>query len=132
MAGPNGGVLEEFWCIGIRSPHRMSYDPQSEEIWVGDVGQFRREEINFITRGANYQWPYRDGTLNGYRAKPNPLIGTDAPPTLQYSHGAKGAAVIGGYVYRGFQHRSELGGKYLFAEHQNGQVWALDRGAQSR
>jgi len=122
-----GGVLEEFWCIGIRSPHRMSYDPQTEEIWVGDVGQFRREELNLITKGSNYQWPYRDGTLGGFLAKPSPLIGTDAPPTKEYDHGANGAAVIGGYIYRGFEHRAELGGKYLYAEHQNGQVWALDR-----
>ncbi|MGI9244446.1 MAG: PQQ-dependent sugar dehydrogenase, partial [Verrucomicrobiales bacterium] len=124
---PAGGNLEEFWCIGIRSPHRMSYDPPTGEIWVGDVGQFRREEVNLITKGANYQWPYLDGTLGGYRAKPNPLIGTDAPPAYQYAHGANGAAVIGGYVYRGIEHDTELGGKYLFAEHQNGQVWALDR-----
>ena len=122
-----GTILEEFWCIGIRSPHRMSYDPQTGEIWVGDVGQFRREEINFITRGSNYQWPYLDGTLAGYRAKPDPLIGTDAPPRFEYNHGANGAAVIGGHVYRGFEHRADLGGRYLYAEHQNGQIWALDR-----
>ena len=128
---PNGGVLEEFWCLGIRSPHRMSYDPPTGEIWVGDVGQFRREELNLITKGANYQWPYLDGTLAGYRIKPTTVIGTDAPPAHEYSHGANGAAVIGGYIYRGLEHQADLGGKYLFAEHQNGQVWALDRGTKA-
>ena len=127
-----GGILEEFWCIGIRSPHRMSYDPPTGHIWVGDVGQFRKEELNFIVKGGNYQWPYKDGTLTGFDRKPSKLIGTDQPPAYEYTHTSHGAAVVGGYVYRGFRHRAELEGKYLFAEHQGGQVWALERDADGK
>lgn len=121
----DGALLEEFWCIGIRSPHRMSYDEKTGQIWVGDVGQFRKEEVNLIVKGGNYQWPYKDGTLTGYDKKPGNLIGEDQPPVYEYTHTSNGAAVVGGYVYRGFEHRTDLEGKYLFAEHQGGQVWVM-------
>ncbi|MEZ5304709.1 MAG: PQQ-dependent sugar dehydrogenase [Verrucomicrobiales bacterium] len=120
-----GAILEEFWCIGLRSPHRASYDPATGRIWVGDVGQERREEVNFIVKGGNYQWPYRDGTLTGYRAKPSPLIGTDQPPAFDYPR-ATGVCVIGGYVYRGREHASALNGRYLFADHEFRHIWAMD------
>lgn len=128
----SGALLEEFWCIGIRSPHRMSYDAQTGDIFVGDVGQFKKEEVNKIVKGGNYQWPYKDGTLTGFAPKPTTLIGIDQPPAYQYDHTSQGAAIVGGYVYRGFEHAAALNGKYLFSEHQAGHVWTMDPAANNK
>jgi len=121
---PNGSVLEEFWAIGLRSPHRMTFDPVSGQIWNGDVGQDTREEVNLIVRGGNYQWAYMEGTIAGPKAKPNPLIGADQPPIYDYPHADANACVIGGYVYRGSQH-PELYGKYIFGDNFSARLWAL-------
>ena len=80
----NGGILEEFWAIGTRSPHRMTLDTATGDIWLGDIGQASREEISLVTAGANLQWPYKEGDINGPKAKPNPLIGFDQTPVLSY------------------------------------------------
>lgn len=65
------GVLEEYWAIGLRSPHRMTIDPPSGRILVGDIGQDAREEINLIVKGGNYQWAYKEGHKN-YRSDRQP------------------------------------------------------------
>lgn len=58
------GVLEEYWCIGLRSPHRMTIDPPTGRIFVGDIGQGRREEVDLIVKRGNYQWAYKEGHKN--------------------------------------------------------------------
>ena len=95
---PGGSILEEFWAVGLRSPHRMTYDAISGQIWLGDIGQNNREEINLIERGANYQWAYREGAFPGFFPQPSPLIGTDKPPIYDYGRGNGDTCVIGGYV----------------------------------
>jgi len=122
---PDGSQLEEFFAIGLRSPHRMTRDPVTGEIWVGDVGQGAREEISLVPRGGNLQWPYREGNLAGPKAKPSNLIGFDVPPVHDYGR-STGVCVIGGYVYRGALH-PELVGKYLFGDHGSGRIWSLER-----
>jgi uncharacterized repeat protein (TIGR03806 family) len=121
---PGGSVLEEFYAIGLRSPHRMTFDPATGRIWLGDVGQGSREEVNIIEKGGNYQWAYREGTIAGPKSKPNPLIGVDKPPVHDYSR-TFGNCVIGGYVYRGSEHPS-LFGRYIFGDNGSGRLWALD------
>lgn len=116
-------ALEEFWCIGLRSPHRMTYDPIDKRIWLGDVGESLREEINLVEKGANYQWRYKEGTLDGRVARPDRPIGEERPPIYEYTH-ADGVAVIGGYAYRGREHAKALGGKYIFGD-ANGSVWTM-------
>lgn len=112
---PNGSVLEEFWCIGLRSPHRMTIDNVTGDVWEGDVGQGAREEINRIIRGGNYQWAFQEGTLNGPIRKPDTVLGVEVPPVYEYSHsrddalGAGNNCIIGGYVYRGRAFAQELG-----------------------
>ena len=123
---PGGAILEEFWAIGLRSPHRMTYDPVLDEVWIGDVGQSSREEISIASRGANLQWPYREGDISGIREKPSPLIGFDRPPVYDYPR-STGVCVIGGFVYRGARWANQLGGRYLFADHTVRNVWALMR-----
>jgi len=77
---PGGSVLEEFFAIGLRSPHRMTLDPPTGRIWLGDVGQVTQEEINLIQKGGNYQWAYFEGSAIGPKPQPASLIGTDSPP----------------------------------------------------
>ena len=117
------GALEEFWCLGLRSPHRMTLDPPTGRIWLGDVGDSSREEVDLVEKGANYQYNYREGTRGGTTGKPARILGREAPPVHEYSHW-QGTAVIGGYTYRGAEHARDLGGKYVFGDN-SGRVWAL-------
>jgi uncharacterized repeat protein (TIGR03806 family) len=122
---PNGSVLEEFWALGLRSPHRTTLDPVTGQIWLGDVGQDSYEEVDIIQKGGNYQWPYREGAHPGPKGMPAPLSGTDQSPLYDYVHGQGNACVIGGYVYRGSLFASELAGKYIFGDNGSGRIWAL-------
>ncbi|MEZ4773172.1 MAG: discoidin domain-containing protein [Bacteroidia bacterium] len=127
---PDGTILEEFFAIGLRSPHRMAIDTTTGEIWVGDVGQDTREEVSIVPKGGNLQWPYREGSLGqnligNLKPKPNPLIGTEKTPVFDYPR-SEGNCVIGGFVYRGEKWNTVLGGKYIFGDHGQRTVWTLD------
>jgi len=121
-------VLEEFFCLGLRSPHRMTYDPPSGRIYIGDVGESSREEIDVIEpgeSGLNFQWNRCEGRLG--KMEP-PYLGISRGPVLDYPH-TDGRAVIGGYVYRGRDFARDLGGKYIFGDNVFRTVWALDESA---
>jgi len=126
---PTGALLEEFYAIGTRSPHRMTQDRVTGEIWLGDIGQGTQEEISKVVRGGNLQWPYREGATAGPKTKPTTLIGFDVPPVHAYGR-STGGCVIGGYVYRGALH-PELTGKYLFGDHNSNAIWSLDNSSGS-
>ena len=118
-------ALEEFFCIGLRSPHRMTYDPATGRIFIGDVGESAREEVDVIEpgeKGLNFQWPYCEGRLGQMKL---PCIGISRGPILDYPH-SDGRAVIGGYVYRGKKFARDLGGKYIFGDNVYRLVWAMD------
>lgn len=123
---PAGGVLEEFYALGFRSPHRMTFDAESGRIWLGDVGAETFEEVDLIQRGRNYQWPDWEGFRDYPFPRFNPFIGIEAPPVYQFHHTNSQNSVIGGYVYRGSEHRTELGGKYLFGDNGSGRIWSMD------
>ncbi len=121
-------VLEEFFCLGLRSPHRMTIDPVTGRIFIGDVGESSREEIDAIDpgeSGLNFQWNYCEGNLGQMKS---PYIGISRGPVLDYPH-TDGRAVIGGYVYRGQEFAADLGGKYIFGDNVFRTVWALDETA---
>ncbi|WP_345278373.1 NPCBM/NEW2 domain-containing protein, partial [Litoribaculum gwangyangense] len=122
---PNGSVLEEFFAIGTRSPHRMTIDPPTGDIWLGDIGQGAKEEITLVKKGDNLQWPYREGDQAGPKQKPDPIIGTDKPPIHAYGR-TIGRSVIGGFVYRGSKFPG-LYGKYFFGDHETQDVWTLTK-----
>ncbi|NOS70255.1 MAG: hypothetical protein HOP33_10025 [Verrucomicrobia bacterium] len=126
---PDGSVLEEFWAIGLRSPHRMTYDSLSGRTWVGDVGQDLWEEVDIVEKGGNYQWAYLEGAhpnTNPTKAiKPNPLVGVDRPAVYEYPHANGDNCVIGGYVYRGTAHPS-LYGKYIFGDYGSGRIMMMN------
>lgn len=132
FVNPDGSVLEEFFAIGFRSPHRMTFDSQSGRIWLGDVGDSSREEVDIIVKGGNYQWGYQEGiSYPGPNAKPDNLIGIDTSPIYDYEHFTTNgtptgnSCIIGGYVYRGTEHAADLGDQYIFGDNYSGRIWAL-------
>lgn len=114
-------VRMEIWAIGLRNPWRMSFDRETGMLWVGDVGQSAREEIDIITRGGNYGWNYREGTIRYTGTPPAGFVGID--PVYDYPR-TDGVSVTGGLVYRG-DRISQLYGAYLFADYGSGNFWAL-------
>ncbi len=117
---------EEFFAIGLRSPHRMTIDPVTKRIFIGDVGDASREEIDVLEPnepfGANMQWSRIEGLAGDLTP---PYIGVNKRPILDYGHN-EGSAVIGGYVYRGAEFAAELGGKYLFGDNISNLIYVLD------
>lgn len=121
----NGGVLEEFFCLGLRSPHRMSYDPVGQKIWLSDVGSYLREEIDIIEPGGNYQWGFMEGSVPGPTPRPATVIGTEKPPVYEYLRDTGDLTVIGGHVYRGSAYAAQLAGQYVFGDNGSGRIYAL-------
>jgi glucose/arabinose dehydrogenase/mono/diheme cytochrome c family protein len=121
------GVNEEFIAIGLRNPHRMTFDAPSGRTFIGDVGAGEYEEVNIIeaseTACLNFQWYRLEGNTGDLVP---PFIGVDKRPALDYAH-SEGQAIIGGQVYRGAAF-PELAGKYLFCDNVSGKVWAMNEG----
>jgi glucose/arabinose dehydrogenase len=116
---------DEIWSYGLRNPFRDSFDRMTGDLWIGDVGQGAREEINFqpfdSDGGENYGWRLREGTI----ATPGGGIGGPRPPgnvdpVYEYNRNNDpfgGTVVTGGYVYRGPD--PSLQGKYFFLDSRN-------------
>ena len=118
-------VLEEFFCLGLRSPHRMTIDPPTGRIYIGDVGAGSWEEIDRMEdgeSGQNFQWSVIEGLHGDLNP---PYIGINHRPILDYPH-SDGQAVIGGYVYRGSEFAAELGGRYIFGDNVARTIWYLN------
>jgi len=117
------GYREEIYAFGFRNPWRFSFDSASGQLWVGDVGQGRIEEIDLVEKGKNYGWNIMEGSLCF-----DPLVGCDQTglelPIWNYTHDL-GYSVIGGYVYRGLN-LSTLVGDYIYADYGSGRIWALE------
>jgi glucose/arabinose dehydrogenase len=113
---------EEIWAYGLRNPWRFSFDSESGLLWAADVGQSLWEEIDIITKGANYGWNIMEGS-HCY----SPATGCNQSgltlPIFEYDH-SQGCAVTGGYVYRGDQIAS-LQGYYIYGDYCSGNIWAL-------
>lgn len=128
----SGTFRREIWAYGLRNPYRNSFDRQTGRMFLGDVGQDTREEVDVQEAtnpggGENYGWRLREGNI----ATPtgNPPVGGPAPsgsvdPILDYDHSV-GETVIGGYVYRGSQIPA-LQGKYIFGDYVFGKIFAVD------
>ncbi len=124
-------VRTEFWAVGLRNPWRMAFDPITGELYVGDVGQNRREEVNIIEKGGNYGWNYREGSIAGPERSGVPEGVTFLDPILEYSRGSQsnqGNSITGGVVYRGSR-ISALYGNYVFADYASGNIWRMWRDA---
>lgn len=120
------GALEEFFALGLRNPYRVTADPQTGEIYCGDVGGNLAEEINLIVPGGNYQWPYKEGgSITNRIPIPDPIIGSDQGPLISFGRTVS-TAMIGGFVYRGAAYQEDLEGKYLFADYVTGIISTLE------
>lgn len=117
-----GGGRGEIFAWGLRNPWRWSFDRQTGELWAGDVGQNRWEEIDIIRKGGNYGWNLREGN-HCFRTSWCAGKGLVAP-VAEYGH-EQGCSVTGGYVYRG-RDVAALAGRYLYADYCSGRVWSLD------
>ncbi|MFT7510809.1 MAG: putative repeat protein (TIGR03806 family) [Candidatus Omnitrophota bacterium] len=114
-------VVTEFYAVGLRNPWRMSFDPLNGDLWVGDVGQGAREEVDKITKGGNYGWGFREGFIVGPKATPAGANAID--PVWDYNRGL-GISITGGVVSRG-SNLPGLYGEYVVADYQTGNIWAL-------
>lgn len=119
---------DEIWSYGLRNPYRASFDRITGDLYIGDVGQSSREEIDLqpaLDAGHNFAWRLREGTIA------TPGVGGAKPagaldPIFDYAHsgaGFTGCAVTGGYVYRG--PLVELLGTYFFADYCTAELWSL-------
>jgi len=132
-ANPFVGVSgdDEIWAYGLRNPWRPSFDWLTGDLYIADVGQNTREEVNYQPAasggGENYGWRLREGTI----ATPTGGVGGPAPlgaiePIHDYAHtGAPngGFSITGGYVYRG--PNAALQGVYFFADYVSEQIWSF-------
>jgi uncharacterized repeat protein (TIGR03806 family) len=123
LAVAPSSVRTEFWAVGLRNPFRLAFDELTGALWCADVGLNLREEINLITRGANYGWDYREGTAPGPSAPAAPAGFTSTDPIYDYDH-TLGLSITGGVLYRGAKF-PELHGRYLFSDYVSGRIWAL-------
>jgi len=119
---------DEIWAYGLRNPWRASFDRETGDLWIGDVGQDAVEEIDFQASssagGENYAWNRREG-LEPHQG--GALQPGDVQPVYDYDHGSgnfQGNSVVGGYVYRGPD--ASLRGLYFFADTVSANVWTLD------
>ena len=125
------GYRPEIWAVGMRNPWRFSFDRQTHDLWAGDVGQDKWEEIDIITRGGNYGWHVVEGT-HPFRPvnDPPPIIG----PVKDYPHDRSrrddpnytvwGNCIIGGYVYRGHA-VPDLEGWYVYGDYSSSWIAAI-------
>jgi glucose/arabinose dehydrogenase len=118
-AGNVLGYKEEIYAYGFRNPWRFSFDSPTVRLWVADVGQDQREEIDLVEKGKNYGWNIMEGTLTYSGGS---QVGLELP-VWEYSH-ADGIAIIGGYVYYG-SNLAELNSKYIYGDYGSGKIWAL-------
>lgn len=116
----------EIWAYGLRNPWRFSFDRATGDLWIGDVGQNRWEEVDRAPAGtgagANYGWNRMEGSRCYPSGQDCALPGL-ALPIAEYGHD-RGCAVIGGYVYRGTAYPL-LRGVYLYGDLCSGTIWGL-------
>jgi glucose/arabinose dehydrogenase len=118
----------EVWIYGVRNPWRFSFDRATGDLWIADVGQNTVEEIDLLRapdhgRGANLQWPLREG----FRRFSGEAPADSVEPIYEYGRAGGNCSVTGGYVYRGSAIPA-LQGAYLFGDYCEATVRALFEG----
>ncbi len=115
-----------IWALGLRNPWRFTFDRANRDMWIGDVGQDRAEEVSrqpgSSRGGENYGWNRMEGLqcFEGECSRAGLTL-----PVLEYDR-TDGCCVIGGYVYRGSRSPG-LRGTYLYGDHCSGRIWGLRR-----
>jgi glucose/arabinose dehydrogenase len=123
------GAVAEIWAYGFRNPVRIAFDPQTGELYVGDVGQNDIEEVDIVVKGGNYGWALKEGSAffdpRGFEPNSGEADLEDKgriPPGLalidpiaEYDTHHDGHSVIGGFVYHGSR-IAQLSGRYVFGD----------------
>ena len=116
------GARGEIWCYGLRNPWRITFDRENGDLWCGDVGQNKIEEVDRLVKGGNYGWNPMEAnevfTLRKGRDVPEGLTA----PIASYQH-SEGVSVTGGYVYRG-KRLAALQGWFVYGDYQTLKMWA--------
>ncbi len=117
---------DEIYAYGLRNPWRCSFDRETGDIWIADVGQNAREEVNYVRpeqlAGTNFGWVCREGQANYSSSCGN--SGPFFEPQVQYFHNSSGGySITGGYVYRGCS-MPELQGTYFYADYVLSNFWS--------
>jgi len=118
-------ALPEIWHLGLRNPWRMSFDRETGDLWIGDVGQGSWEEVDVARAGSgglNFGW----NRVEGFECFEGDSCDDPAytPPVTAYSHDL-GCSVTGGVVYRGTA-QPLLQGGYVYSDFCGGNLWVLD------
>ena len=121
--GNTNGYREEIFAFGLRNPWRISFDEKGQ-LWAGDVGQDKIEEVDIVTKGGNYGWRIKEANANYNTSGSNANAAELVLPIWQYSHDKGDVSITGGVVYRGSSNPA-LRGKYIYADYASGRVWAL-------
>jgi glucose/arabinose dehydrogenase len=125
------GARPEIWAYGLRNPWRFSFDAANADLIIADVGQGDYEEVDRAGsgRGVNFGWRCREGA----HPNPNLALSCTAPgavdPVFEYGH-SRGCAIAGGYVVR-TPSLASLAGRYVYADHCEGQIRSVSLGAPS-
>jgi glucose/arabinose dehydrogenase len=121
------GAHPEIWSVGLRNPWRFSFDRQTGDLWIADVGQDSWEEVDVAWaadgtgRGMNFGWSAWEGN---HRFNDDQSPDGATPPIYEYPHGDAGCSISGGVRYRGAA-IPELVGWYVYGDYCSGQVRAL-------
>ena len=130
------GARPEIWAYGLRNPWRFSFDRETGDLVIGDVGQGAWEEIDFAPapgrgRGANYGWGCWEGRhvfeRNSGAAQCSPPP-SHVPPVHEYSHDTRGCSITGGYVVRD-PTVPALDGRYVYGDYCRSPLWSLRLGS---
>ena len=120
---------DEIYALGMRNPFRFSFDRQTGQLYVGDVGQDAMEEVDIVTAGGNYGWRVYEGTqctnLDPTLCTPSNYV----PPIAQYGHTGGRCSITGGYVYRG-PAGALPAGTYVFGDYCTGEIFSCQWCAQ--
>ena len=119
------GARGEIWALGVRNPWRITFDRQTGDLMIADVGQDTEEEVDFQPAGAggrNYCWRHKEGLLI-YDANTACTAGTPTDPVLVYDHVSGNCSITGGYRYRGSR-IPQMVGTYFYADYCSGRIWA--------
>lgn len=118
-----GQERPEVFAKGLRNPWRFSFDRETGDLWLADVGQDRWEEVNVVRKGGNYGWRVMEGfhcfNLQEPCSKEN-----FTSPVLEYDHQGGRCSITGGYVYRG-RAVPALVGVYIYGDYCSGEVLAV-------
>ncbi|MCH8331846.1 MAG: PQQ-dependent sugar dehydrogenase, partial [Bacteroidetes bacterium] len=121
-------VLDEIWAIGLRNPWRFSFDRQTGDLWIGDVGQNAWEEVDFEPAsspgGINWGWRCYEGDVTYNNSGCAGMANYEFPAVVYRNSFSTGCTVVGGYVYRGSKY-SDLEGHYIYGDYCSGYFYTL-------